>query len=386
MPLESATYISQLNTSNPAHTDGLNQADSHLRLIKSVLQAQFPNFGAAAVVSTNTNLDASVAALTTGPIKAPSDGTVGAPAFSFVSDATSGLYRAGAGDYRVSILGADTLQLQSGAITVSGTGTLNLAGGSTKLLAGGVAVFPLQSANIGSQQVTSAAIANNTITNTQIANNTIGATQITNGAIGTTQLASGAVAIGNIAADTGNKGKAIGYDPSTGSATQLSLSFGTNLLHVREEQTSGTAGTSVMTASAFSKRTLNTTKTNEIASATLVSNQISLPAGTYYCDGLCHGTGGAFNTSLILKARLRDVTNNVTLVVGTSQTQANPALGSDAYGTNNTLLVTATGRFTLAGTVTIEFQNYQVGGVSAGAAVSSGEVEIYADLRIWKIA
>lgn len=43
MPLESATYISQLVPTNPAHTDGLNQADSHMRLIKSVLQASFPN-------------------------------------------------------------------------------------------------------------------------------------------------------------------------------------------------------------------------------------------------------------------------------------------------------------------------------------------------------
>lgn len=43
MPLETATYISQLDTANPASTDQLAQADEHLRLIKSVLKSTFPN-------------------------------------------------------------------------------------------------------------------------------------------------------------------------------------------------------------------------------------------------------------------------------------------------------------------------------------------------------
>lgn len=51
MPLETATYISQLVSSNPAHTDGLNQADSHMRLIKSVLQSSFPQVAGAAAIS-----------------------------------------------------------------------------------------------------------------------------------------------------------------------------------------------------------------------------------------------------------------------------------------------------------------------------------------------
>lgn len=43
MPLESASYISQLNASNPASTDLVQQADDHIRLLKSVLKATFPN-------------------------------------------------------------------------------------------------------------------------------------------------------------------------------------------------------------------------------------------------------------------------------------------------------------------------------------------------------
>lgn len=62
MPLETATYISDLNVANPAHTDGLAQADSQMRLLKSTIKATFPNFTAAALVSTQSQIDTAVAA------------------------------------------------------------------------------------------------------------------------------------------------------------------------------------------------------------------------------------------------------------------------------------------------------------------------------------
>lgn len=43
MGLESATYITALDASNPLGTDLKSQGDDHLRLIKSVLKATFPN-------------------------------------------------------------------------------------------------------------------------------------------------------------------------------------------------------------------------------------------------------------------------------------------------------------------------------------------------------
>lgn len=43
MGLEAATYLSELNSSNPTGTDLKSQGDDHLRLIKSALQATFPN-------------------------------------------------------------------------------------------------------------------------------------------------------------------------------------------------------------------------------------------------------------------------------------------------------------------------------------------------------
>lgn len=49
MTVESASFISQLNASNPAASDPVSEGSSHLQLIKSVLKLQFPNLAAAAV-------------------------------------------------------------------------------------------------------------------------------------------------------------------------------------------------------------------------------------------------------------------------------------------------------------------------------------------------
>ncbi len=43
MALESATYISDLNVANPTSTDSVAQTDDHIRLIKAVIKATFPN-------------------------------------------------------------------------------------------------------------------------------------------------------------------------------------------------------------------------------------------------------------------------------------------------------------------------------------------------------
>lgn len=56
MALESGTYISDLNAINPANTDGVTQADDHLRLLKSTVKATFPNVSGA-VTPTHTELN-----------------------------------------------------------------------------------------------------------------------------------------------------------------------------------------------------------------------------------------------------------------------------------------------------------------------------------------
>ena len=51
MALETGTYIDDLNASNPASTDGLGQADDHMRLIKATVKNTFPNISNAVTSS-----------------------------------------------------------------------------------------------------------------------------------------------------------------------------------------------------------------------------------------------------------------------------------------------------------------------------------------------
>lgn len=59
MAIESATYLSDLNVSNPPGSDPVGQADDHIRLLKSVLKSTFPNL-TGAVTSTQTQLNLGV--------------------------------------------------------------------------------------------------------------------------------------------------------------------------------------------------------------------------------------------------------------------------------------------------------------------------------------
>lgn len=61
MPLETASYINGLVTTNPASTDTVSQADDHIRLIKQVLKDTFPNLNGP-VTATPAQLNAAVPA------------------------------------------------------------------------------------------------------------------------------------------------------------------------------------------------------------------------------------------------------------------------------------------------------------------------------------
>jgi len=56
MALEHAVYINALNPLNPAATDGISQADDHMRLIKNTIKLTFPNV-TGPISSTHTELN-----------------------------------------------------------------------------------------------------------------------------------------------------------------------------------------------------------------------------------------------------------------------------------------------------------------------------------------
>ena len=53
MALETATFINGLVATNPVSTDGLAQADDHMRLIKSTIKSTFPNITGAITADQN---------------------------------------------------------------------------------------------------------------------------------------------------------------------------------------------------------------------------------------------------------------------------------------------------------------------------------------------
>ncbi len=82
MPLESASYINNLDISNPAATDALAQADDHLRLIKSVLKNTFPNIdgkitATPAQLNDTAQLRTDLSALQGGSVKKAGDTMAG---------------------------------------------------------------------------------------------------------------------------------------------------------------------------------------------------------------------------------------------------------------------------------------------------------------------
>ena len=68
MGLEAGTTISSFITSNPTETDPVNQGDNHIRLIKSVLQAQFPGSIGTGFNTAITATEAELNSLHTGNI------------------------------------------------------------------------------------------------------------------------------------------------------------------------------------------------------------------------------------------------------------------------------------------------------------------------------
>lgn len=155
--------------------------------------------------------------------------------------------------------------------------------------------------------------------------------------------------------------------------------FGAQLFHARNQQTSGTDGIAT-TGAAWNTVVLNTSVTNEITSASLSSNQITLPSGTYFIDGVCPFfiANGAY-----AKLRLRNITAGSTALVGNQTLTPNASGGATGAGTGHP---TIQGRFPLSGSSVLELQIYTSNNGTAGRAASSGEVEVYGEVLIWKLA
>lgn len=151
---------------------------------------------------------------------------------------------------------------------------------------------------------------------------------------------------------------------------------GGGIIQVTHEEANNVFGGGT-TGGIFNIRPLNTLNKNTIVGASLATDQITLPAGDYVCRSWQMAYRG--NRA---KARLRDITNSVTVVNGASHFML-PVTG-DGQAAN----VPCDGFFTLAGTVDLELQLFVLNDSATaglGFRADSGEPEVYALIEIEEV-
>jgi hypothetical protein len=147
-----------------------------------------------------------------------------------------------------------------------------------------------------------------------------------------------------------------------------------NLAHFRDQRAAGTAG-GELASGAWRTRTIQTTIVNNISGASLASNQITLPAGTYTIQAW-----GAYTGVNEVKQRFFNTTSSTDLVIGNSDFVA--AVATRGHGH-------LFGVFTLAASGVCEFQarcstTRSGDGFGTQANIDS-KAEVYADVMIYKV-
>ena len=151
--------------------------------------------------------------------------------------------------------------------------------------------------------------------------------------------------------------------------------FESQLLHVRDEKSAGTQGGS-SSATTDNVRVINTVVTNEITDASLGSNRITLPSGTYYIDAEAHAFKSDINRLILYNH------SDSSIVI----------LGTAIYADFNYSSVGhsfLTGRFTISASKNFEIRHYTGRAIATnGFGVSAGDsrTEVYFDAKIWKVA
>lgn len=129
MGLETGTYISDLNASNPASGDAKSEGDDHIRLVKSTIKATFPNI-TGAVTKTHTQINALAASGANADITSMSTITnLGNTSANHIAIRSDG--RVGIGDttptYKLVVSNAGANGLEIDPVTGAASGTTVLS-------------------------------------------------------------------------------------------------------------------------------------------------------------------------------------------------------------------------------------------------------------------
>ena len=149
-----------------------------------------------------------------------------------------------------------------------------------------------------------------------------------------------------------------------------------NFLHVQDQKATGADG-GTFTSGAWRTRELNTVVTNNIAGASLADNQVTLPAGQYYSASRANAKSVGVHV-----ARLYNVSDSSVLLNGSTEVVVTDS--------PTQTISFVDGLFTLSEETTIELQHScaaTCGTSGFGDGHNLGQAyEIFADLKIWKVA
>jgi hypothetical protein len=144
------------------------------------------------------------------------------------------------------------------------------------------------------------------------------------------------------------------------------------VFNVQDQKTAGTDGGT--SSAGVNTRALNYSQANTISGASVASNQVTLPAGTYDVVGRAPAFGSNHT-----KAYLYNVTDSALALPGDS-----------AYNAGSSVVVWShvSGRITIASSKVFELRQYFETGVATnglGTGSASGQVEVYSTLQFTKV-
>lgn len=375
MALETGTYISDLNPLNPTAADPKSDGDDHLRLVKSAIKNTLPNL-TGPMTATQTELNYMVGATTQPAMKDGSNLTTPPASDNSTKIATTAFVTAAA--FKTALPAQSLGLLASDGTNAAFTKSLAFGLNEAKAAAVASAASPdIWAGNGNTLHIT-------------------GTTAITGFAAAPQAGArrrlyfDGAVLLTNSVnlrvqggADyTTSPGDIIEVYADTTTVFDLSIfradgkavvATPIGYMHVREQQASGTNG-GTSTSGVTHVRTLNTVVgTNTIAGASLASNAVTLPAGTYEFSASAPCYAGDMH-----KLALYNQTDAADIMVGVS---------ASITGGSTTLAV-CSGKFTLTAQKAVQLRHYIATGASPlglGKATANGQVEVYATLELRKV-
>jgi len=208
----------------------------------------------------------------------------------------------------------------------------------------------------------------------EVASTNTGATTINVNGIGSANLLNenlGAMSSGYLLAGR----RFVATYRSTSSAFVLAAQDRRATMIVQDKRASGTDG-GTFNSGSWATRDLNTTLINNINGASLSSNQVTLPAGTYEITGRAGATGVNLH-----KIRLNPISGTMfTAIIGTNENTTSGGTSTDV-----TTWSSATGIVSLTATTVFELQHRcstTQATIGRGVAVTFGVDELYAEVVI----